>query len=356
MNSKVYFIQTAREENVKVISEKAKKIFIKSGLADSIEGSSFVALKIHFGEKNNKGYIKPEWLQGIISLIREKTIYAFFTDTNTLYRGNRAEALSHLKIAQEHGFSLELTGIPVIIADGLLGRDYQEVEINQKHFSKVKIARAIFDSDFFLGLSHITGHILTGFGGTIKNISMGCASKTGKLEQHSDIKPNINTYKCNGCKLCILICPVEAIFLKDDKAKIYEEKCIGCGECLAVCRQGAVRINWDESSVRVQEKMAEYALGILQTKKKFGFINFILKTTKDCDCLAKDQSPIIEDIGILASNDPIAVDKASVDLINEKAGEDLFKKIYPQIDWKVQLEYGAKIGVGNLDYELVKID
>ncbi|MCP2519321.1 DUF362 domain-containing protein [Candidatus Aminicenantes bacterium AC-708-M15] len=356
MKSKVYFIQANTKENPESISGKVKKIFLKSGIFNLIEKDSFVALKIHFGEKGNKGHIKPEWLKDIISLIKQKTNNAFFTDTNTLYRGNRADAISHLKIAEEHGFSLEKTGIPVIIADGLFGRDYQEVEINQKHFSKVKIARAIYDADFLLGLTHITGHILTGFGGTIKNIAMGCSSRTGKLEQHCDVKPEIILHKCNACKLCISVCPEEAISIRGGKAYIAMEKCIGCGECLAVCRQGAVKINWDESSHRVQEKMAEYAIGVLEPKQKFGFINFILKTTKDCDCLAKDQPALVEDIGILASNDPIAIDIASVDLINKKADDDLFKKIYPSINWKVQLEYGAKIGLGNLKYELIEIN
>jgi len=355
MKSKVYFIETNIKEDAKTISKKAKEIFIKSGISDLIEKDNFIALKIHFGEKGNKGHIKPEWLQDIISSIKEKTNYVFFTDTNTLYRGSRAEAISHLRIAEEHGFSLKTAGIPVIIADGLFGRDYEEVEINQKHFSKVKIARAIHDADFLLCLTHITGHILTGFGGTIKNIAMGCSSRTGKLEQHCDVKPDINSYKCNGCKLCISFCPADAIFLKEDKAYIDEKKCIGCGECLAICRQGAVKINWDESSIRVQEKMVEYALGVLKTKEKCGFINFILKTTKDCDCLAKDQPPIVEDIGILASYDPIAIDMASADLINKKVGEDLFRRIYPSIDWKVQFKYGNKIGLGNLEYELIKI-
>jgi len=356
MKSKVYFIRANTKESPENISKKVQKIFLKSGIFDLIKKDSVVALKIHFGEKGNKGHIKPEWLQGIISLIKEKTNYAFLTDTNTLYRGNRAEAISHLKIAEEHGFSLKTTGIPIIIADGLLGRDYEEVKVDQRYFSKVKIARAIYEADFILGLTHVTGHLLTGFGGTIKNIAMGCSSKTGKLEQHCDVKPDINLYKCNGCKLCISVCPAEAISLKDNKAYINEKKCIGCGECLAVCRQGAVKINWDESSTRVQEKMVEYAFGALKTKEKCGFINFILKTTKDCDCLAKDQPSIVEDIGILASNDPVAVDIASIDLINEKAREDLFKRIYPSINWRIQFEYGAQIGLGNLEYELIEIN
>ncbi|MFQ6082149.1 MAG: DUF362 domain-containing protein [Candidatus Aminicenantia bacterium] len=355
MKAKVYFIPVQKEEDQVTISKKAEKLFIESGLEVKFDKDDFLAIKIHFGEKGNTGFVKPEWLKEIISRINLKTRNAFFTDSNTLYQGNRADAVSHLKIAKEHGFDIESTGLPVIIADGLVGRDYEEVEINQKYFRTVKVARTIFNADSILSIAHLTGHLLTGFGGAIKNIGLGCASRTGKLEQHSDIKPRINHLRCNGCQICSNFCPTGTIFFENEKAVIIEEKCIGCGECLAVCKTGAVRINWDEDSLRVQEKMAEYALGILKSKKQSGFINFLLKVTKDCDCMAKEQPAIVGDIGLLASTDPVAIDLASVELTNQTAGEDLFRKIYSEIDWKVQLEYGAKIGLGSIKYELIEI-
>ncbi|MDH7512186.1 MAG: DUF362 domain-containing protein [Clostridiales bacterium] len=354
MKSKVYFIQANRREGDKLVAEKAERAFLALGLHSRIEKDAFVALKIHFGEKGNTGFIKPEWLKGIIRQLQGRTDRAFFTDTNTLYVGMRSNAVDYTQLAARHGFSLEKTGLPVIIADGLVGENDEEVKIGLKRVNAGKIAAAIARADFLICLNHVTGHVQTGLGAAIKNMGMGCASRAGKLEQHSEVQPRINPKACKNCSICLDYCPAGAIIQKEGSAHIIQDKCIGCGECLVVCKTGAVRMRWDEDSARIQEKMVEYAYAVWDKfREKAGFVNFLLKITKDCDCMAKDQPEMVGDIGILASTDPVALDKASADLIIERSRKDVFRKSY-DIDWSVQLRHGARIGLGSLDYELIE--
>jgi uncharacterized Fe-S center protein len=354
MPSQVYFIRAKTEDGPELLADKAEKVFLEIGLAEEIKKESFVALKIHFGEKGNTGFIKPPWLSGIINKINHKTSRAFITDSNTLYVGRRSNSVDHLKLALEHGFSPENLGLPIIIADGLIGQDDDEVQVNLSRIKSAKIAATFLHLDVLICLTHFTGHALTGFGAAIKNLGMGCASRAGKLEQHSDIHPWINAKKCTNCGICLDYCPAQAITQQDGSAVIDEKKCIGCGECLVVCKPGAVKLRWDQDSRRVQEKMAEYAYALhFSLKNKVGHLNFLLRVTKDCDCMAEDEPSIVEDIGILASSDPVAIDKASVDLVNRQSGKDVLKEGY-RVDWSVQLKHGEEIGLGSMDYELIE--
>lgn len=355
MPSRVFFIPAKREEGNEALAAKAGRIFLETGLLDKIDDKSFVALKIHFGEQGNTGYIKPHWLTDIIKQIKGKTSRIFLTDSNTLYVGKRSNSIEHLRLAWDHGFTPENVGVPVIIADGLKGQDDAEVEVNLKRVKTIKIGSAFFSSDVLVCLSHFTGHGLSGFGAAIKNLGMGCASRAGKLDQHSEVHPWVNPKYCTDCGLCFDHCPSEAIVHKEDKAFIIEEKCIGCGECLVVCSVGAVKFRWDSDVVRVQEKMSEYAFGLWESfKGSAGCINVLLKITKDCDCMAEDEPAIVEDIGILGSVDPVAIDQASVDLVIEKSGRDILKVGY-DVDWSVQLQHGVEIGLGSREYELIKL-
>ncbi len=356
MASLVYFIPATREEGAEVLAAKVEQLYLATKFERLVAADDFVALKIHFGEKGNTGYIKPAWLKGLIQQVQQKTTRAFFTDSNTLYVGQRSNAVDHLRQAADHGFTLESTGLPVVIADGLLGADDEEIKVSGKRIQTAKIGRAILHADALIALSHFTGHVATGLACAIKNLGMGCASRAGKLEQHSEVHPRVNPKTCTNCGLCLDYCPAKAIIQVEGAAKIIDERCIGCGECLVVCKVGAVKMRWDDDSRRVQEKMVEYALAV---RNYFGpksvFLNFLLQVTKDCDCLAKNQPAVVEDIGILASFDPVAVDKASVDLVLERAGRDVLREGY-DLDWSVQLAYGEKVGLGFLEYELRKID
>ena len=352
--SKVFFSKIEKRDKTKSIGEKVKRLYQKSELGKLFNKNDFLALKIHFGEAGNAGFINPFWLRPLVGYIKESVPHLFFTDSNTLYQGERANAIDHLKIAFGHKFSLQNLGAPVIISDGLFGRNFREVAISGKYFKKVKIASSIVEADSILGLAHLTGHCQTGLAGAIKNLAMGCASRQGKLEQHSEIFPEVDIKKCLGCQECISWCPVKAIECVEGKAKIKKELCIGCGECTVVCRTEAIKIFWDDNLKRLQEKMAEYFSGVVKGKK-VAFINFLTFFTKDCDCMSKDKVPLIEDIGIIASDDPVAIDKASADLLNQKKKGDIFKEIFPEIDWSIQLNYASQLGLGSLDYELIEV-
>jgi len=354
--SQVYLIRAEGSEPAETLAAKAKKVYLATGFNDLIAEGDFAALKIHFGESGNAGYIKPAWLTGLIWEVRTRTKHAFLTDSNTLYVGNRSNSIDHLRLAWSHGFTPEATGVPIIIADGLIGRDKQEPKSAQSRTASSKIASAILDADAFIGLAHVTGHVQTGLGAAIKNMGMGCASRAGKLDQHSTVHPRVNAKQCRNCSICFEFCPEDAIVQAEGHVTIDPAKCIGCGECLVVCKPGAIKMKWDEDSRRLQEILAEYAFRVYRHfKGKTGFLNFLIKITKDCDCMAKDDPRIVEDIGILGSRDPVAVDMATAELVIQRGrGKDAFRKGY-DIDWSFQLKHGEKIGLGSMNYDLVEL-
>ena len=317
-----------------------------------VNKGDFLALKLTFGEEGTSGYIKPGWLLDLIRYFKEeKTENLFVVETNTLYREKRSNAVGHLNVAHGHGFSMESLGIPIIIADGLLGRETKNVPIHGNHFENVKLAKGICESNALVCLSHITGHMQTGFAGALKNLGMGCASRAGKLQQHSKTLPEITADKCIGCGSCMDICPANAIGIKKKKAILVKERCIGCGECTVICRTGALEIKYDENVVKFQEKMVEYALGVKKAlDSRIACMNLLYNITKNCDCMSKNETSIAPDIGIIGGLDPVAVDKASLDLI----GMDKFKEIFPEIDPMIQINYGEKIKLGSSQYELVE--
>ena len=352
--SKVYFTHVTDSDDIPTVTDKIKDILEKSGLLGFIHKKDKVAIKIHFGEEGNRGYVQADIVKHVADLLKKKSPRVFITDTNTLYMGRRSNSVDHIKIADEHKFNLANIGIPVIISDGLTGRNFTAISVNGAHLKSVKIASDIAHTDFLLCLSHMTGHMQTGFGATIKNLGMGCASRAGKLEQHSNVLPEVSETKCIGCGDCMKWCPADAIALESQRAVIMKDKCIGCGECTIACKTGAIAIRWSESVKVLQEKIAEYALGVVKTltPKKMYYLNFLTHITKDCDCMAKDEPPICEDLGIMASADPVALDQASVDMLLKVNGKDIFKKGYPDIDWSVQLKYAESIGLGSTKYEL----
>jgi len=354
MASDVFMTKVKNGDSDEVISRKLDALVDASGVLGFLQNGDYTGIKIHFGEEGNTGHIKAGWLKGLIERMRSVTKNLFFTDTNVLYKqSKRTNAVDHLKLAYSHGFSFQKIDVPVIIADGLWGRNYTDVEINKKRFSKVKVASDIIDCDSLLALTHITGHIMTGFAGAIKNLGMGCASRRGKFEQHCGIVPDLNFAACIGCGLCAANCPANAITLSDGKAKIDGTNCIGCGECVVVCKTEALNAKWSETLANLQEKMVEYACGAIKAVDgRIGYINFLTNITRDCDCLAKDEPRIVEDVGILASNDLVAIDSASAGILNGLRDKDIFREEYPDIDWSVQLEYASSLGLGETDYKL----
>ncbi len=356
MKSKVYFIRIGNSEELQVTLSKLENLLKKSCIFGFIQANTKVAVKMHFGEEGNTGFVKPEFLRVICNNISDRGASVFISDTNTLYRGRRSNSSDHLALAREHGFTRKATGAEVIVPEDHEKGSTIDIAINQKFIKTAKLARVFVDADVIVGVSHFKGHIMTGFGGALKNLGMGCAARIGKLQQHSDISPIVYEQKCTGCGECVRACPVEAISIKNNKSFINGLKCIGCATCIAVCPYTAIDVPWESGGATIQEKMIEYAFAVMKNKKdKVAFLSFALKITKECDCLAKDDPRIAPDIGILASADPVSIDKASFDLINQACGRDIFKELHPQRDGNKQLEYAQELGLGSLDYELIEL-
>ena len=322
----------------------------------SIAKGSSVAVKMHFGEEGNTGYVSPRYVKIILEGLKDLKTKSFLTDSNTLYKGRRLDSKSHLALAKEHGFSYEALGVPVKIEDEAKPASVVEVDLNGQFVKKAKLVKSFLEADAVAGIAHFKGHMMTGFGGALKNIGMGVASRKGKLEQHSSASPTIYIDKCVGCSECIKFCPVNAISLIKDKAKIKDGICIGCATCIGVCPSGAIDVTWEQGASLISQKMVEYTKAALLNKSQNqAFINFALKITKECDCRAKDDPRVCPDLGIFASLDPVAIDKACVDMVNEKSGKDLFRELHPHRDWNLQLSYAQKIKLGTLDYELIRV-
>ena len=277
-------------------------------------------------------------------------------------------AVDHLLTALEHGFDYTVTGAPIIIADGLCGDNVTEVQIDKKHFGKVKLAGDIVSADSAIVMSHFKGHEMAGFGGAIKNLAMGGAPAMGKKEQHA-LKIVVDQEKCIGCNQCGAVCPEKAIAVNGKKAAVDAEKCIGCGECLTVCPVKATGMDWATDLSAFLERMTEYGYGFAKVhENRIGYINFLVNITPDCDCVPWSDAPIVPDIGFLASTDPVAIDQASYDLVNKQlglsntllacnceSGADKFHGLRSHVDGAIQLSYGEEIGMGSREYELITL-
>jgi hypothetical protein len=338
-------------------------------IEERIAANDLVAVKVHFGERGNHAFVRPVFVRRVIEEIKSCGGRPFLTDSSTLYPGERKEAVSALINAIENGFAYAVVGAPLIMSDGLKGQTGVAVEINGQVLRKVNIGSEIVEADALMAVSHFKCHELTGFGGAIKNLGMGCATRGGKLTQHSTVAPKVARRFCNSCALCLKACTHEAIAIIEGNARIDPDKCTGCGRCIASCQQQAINIQWNESSRMVMQKMSEHALGAVQGKEcKTLFMNFITQVSPDCDCYSHSDAPIVGDIGICAATDPVALDQACADLVNAAQGNpdsalksglepggDKFRGVHPDIDWEIQLEHAEKLGLGTRKYQLVRI-
>ena len=372
MASTVYFMDlraSLKETNFQKFGKLLKALDVKS-IIQRKKKRPLIAVKLHFGEKGNTSYIRPNFVRLVVDHLWDGGANPFLTDSKTLYIGTRLEAVSHLTTAIENGFAYAVTRAPVVIADGLTGRSEVEVAINQEQFSTVFLAQAMVEAEGLVAMSHFKCHEMSGFGGALKNLAMGGASRKGKMAQHSNISPVVSKKQCTGCGECVAHCAVEAIHLnpETEKAVIDPKICVGCAECVAVCPYGSIQIQWNETIPVFLKKMMEYAYGVMLGKQERSlFINFITQVSPACDCYGFNDFPIVGDIGILAGTDPVAIDQASADLVNQapglpgsqlkdlSPGSDKFKDIYPQIDWPIQMEYAEHLGLGTREYELVNI-
>jgi hypothetical protein len=366
--SKVFFadLKASPKEN---LPAKLIRLMDSAGLEQILKPRQLVAIKLHFGEKGNTAYVRPVFLGQIARRVREREGFPFLTDTNTLYAGTRGNSVSHLHTAVENGFAFSVVRAPLVIADGLRGASAARVSVDLDLIQTAYIGQEIVESDVLISVAHFKGHELSGFGGTIKNVGMGCASRKGKLIQHSDLSPKVKAKKCVACGECVEHCAQGAISLGEKAAEISSSQCVGCGECILICPNGAIDVQWNADIPLFQKKMVEYTYAVLKGKRdKALFINFLTNISPACDCYGHSDSPIVHDIGVAASTDPVAIDQACADLVNGQRspessslpkgrdpGEDKFRALYPKIDWTIQLDYAESLGLGSRKYELVSI-
>lgn len=370
--SKVYFtsFKTSFTEN---LLQKLERLVKTAGIETIDFEDHYAAIKIHFGEYGNLAFLRPNYAKVIGDIVKAQGGKPFLTDCNTLYVGSRKNAVDHLETAYMNGFNPYATGCQVIIADGLKGTDEALVPVNGEYVKEAKIGRALMDADIIISLTHFKGHEATGFGGALKNIGMGGGSRAGKMEMHSAGKPHVRPKRCVGCGMCTKVCAHSAITVEEGKADIDHNKCVGCGRCIGVCPKDAVVPGTDETNDILNCKIAEYTLAICQDRPCF-HISLICDVSPNCDCHSENDRPIIPNVGMLASFDPVALDVACADLCNQQPvlqnsvlGENLaehhecdgehdhFYYTHPDTNWKSCIEHAVKIGLGTDQYELITI-
>ncbi len=352
---------------------KLQRLCRRAGIGGIDFAGKFVAIKMHFGELGNFAYLRPNYVKAVADLIRDLGGKPFLTDCNTLYPGSRKNAVDHLYNAEVNGFNSVTTGCYVIIADGLKGTDDIVVPVPGGELCKeAYIGRALYDADIIVSLTHFKGHEMAGFGGAIKNIGMGGGSRAGKMQQHNEGKPSVNPDLCRACRKCARECGSGAITYESGKAVIMQDVCKGCGRCIGACAFDAIHTNFDSAADMLGRKMAEYTAAICAGKPCF-HISLIMDVSPNCDCHGENDAPILPNLGMLASFDPVALDQACADLClaaepmpNSQLSDNLAKPGWkhhhdhfldsnPNVSWRETLAHGEKIGLGTWDYELVRV-
>ena len=370
--SKVYFTDF-RTKLGEGLPTKLKKLIKEAGIADIDMDNKFVAIKMHFGELGNLGFLRPNYARAVADVVKELGGHPYLTDCNTLYPGKRKNALEHLECAWENGFTPLTVGCPILIGDGLKGTDDVEVSVaGGEYVEKAKIGRAVMDADVFISLTHFKGHESTGFGGTIKNIGMGCGSRAGKKEQHCDGTPTIDEKLCRGCKRCQKECANNGLVFNPEtkKMSVSPDTCVGCGRCIGACNFDAISFENYTANENLNRRMAEYTKAVVDGRPCF-HISLVIDVSPNCDCHAENDAPILPNIGMFASFDPLALDQACVDaclsskpLPNSQLSDNLAKEGFhdhhdhftnstPESEWKTCLEHSEKIGLGSREYELI---
>lgn len=367
--AKVYF-SDLRADEISTL-EKLHRLMKAAGFEQIDFKDKYVAIKLHFGEPGNMAYLRPNWARVVCDYVRELGGKPFLTDCNTLYVGGRANALDHLDSAMLNGYSPMTTGAQCIIADGLKGEDYDLVPIRGgKYLRAAKIGRAIMDADIFISLSHFKGHESTGFGGALKNLGMGGGSCAGKMEMHSNEKPTVDQSLCVGCGACQKICAHSAPVIENKKCTIDHSRCVGCGRCVDICPKDAIQTSFDAKSEILNAKIAEYTKAVVDGRPSF-HISIVRDISPNCDCRPENDAPIVPDVGMFASFDPVALDVACADAVNRQPvlphsqlGEtahcdhddhDHFHAVHPDTDWRSGIVHAVKLGLGNEQYELITV-
>ena len=373
--AKVYYTNFRTEPFGDGLPTKLKKLIKKAGIGQIDMKGKFAAIKLHFGELGNVSYLRPNYAKAVADVVKELGGKPFLTDCNTMYPGKRKNTLEHLECAWENGFTPMTVGCPILIGDGLKGTDDIAVPVSGCEYVKeARIGRTIMDADVLISLTHFKGHEVTGFGGAIKNLGMGCASRAGKKEQHSDGKAKINPELCTGCKACLKECANNALEFDNEakKMRVNLDNCVGCGRCLGACNFDAIAFAFNAAAEMLNRKMAEYTRAVVDGRPCF-HISLIVDVSPNCDCHGENDIPILPDLGMFASFDPLALDQACVDacmqaepLPGSQLAENLAKPGFkdhndhfinnrPETEWQTCLDHAEKIGLGTRKYELIEI-
>ena len=372
--SKVYFTNLRTTFDCNLL-QKLKKLITAAGIGNIDFTNKYAAIKIHFGEPGNLAFLRPNYAKVVADTVKELGGKPFLTDCNTMYPGSRKNALEHLECAWQNGFTPLTVGCPILIGDGLKGTDDVEVPVvGGEYVEKAKIGRAVMDADVFISLTHFKGHEMTGFGGTIKNIGMGCGSWAGKTEQHASGKPQIDPKLCRGCTRCQKECANGGLVFDKEARKmtVDQNNCVGCGRCLGACNFDAISFDDDNANEVLNCRMAEYAKAVVDGRPSF-HISLVVDVSPNCDCHCENDAPILPNIGMFASFDPLALDQACVDaclaaqpMPNSQLADNLAKPGFqdlhdhftnssPESEWRSCLAHAEKIGLGSRQYELVRL-
>ncbi|TDB37772.1 MAG: DUF362 domain-containing protein [Actinobacteria bacterium] len=366
--AQVYFAPVRSKMKRSMIT-RAGALLERAGLKTAIAEGDLVAIKLHFGEQGNTGFVNPVFVREVVRRVKDVGGRPFLTDANTLYRGQRANAVDHLECALHNGFSYATIEAPLVIADGLDGRDAVDVPIGGRHFESVRIGSAAVYADAMIAVTHVKGHEATGFGGAIKNVGMGLGCRSAKQRMHADFKPEVTAEKCTACARCVKWCPVGAITIGPDRvARVDYEVCYGCGECVAACPYAAIATQWKTDANMLQEKIVEHVAGAVAGKGgKTLYLSFVTAVSPDCDCWSFSDAPIVPDIGVLASEDIVAIDQAAYDLVTAAvglpgsrgegmgSGADKFTAI-TGVDGARAMAYAEEYGLGTREYELITVE
>ncbi len=373
--ARVYFTDFRTPYGGDTMPGKLKKLIRKAGIDQLNLDGQFVAIKIHFGELGNVSYLRPNYARAVVDVVKELGGKPFLTDCNTLYPGSRKNALEHLYCAWENGFTPLTVGCPILIGDGLKGTDDIEVPVRGGEYVKnAKIGRAVMDADVIISMTHFKGHETTGFGGALKNLGMGCGSRAGKKEQHNNGKAYVQQEICRGCRRCMRECANDGLVFDPETRKMHVDKehCVGCGRCVGACNFDAIDFEDPNSNQMLNYRIAEYAKAVVDGRPQF-HISLVMDISPNCDCHVENDAPILPDVGMFASFDPLALDQACVDacmkcepLPNSQLGEhmrdphfvdhhDHFTNSTPESEWQSCLSHAEKIGLGTRDYELIRL-